>query len=388
MSIQLSPSDMTSYNSVLPLFVSASSEYSAFFASYKAFQSELGSGKYWIALTSSGEWLQLDFGCRNIVEFYYISANTIPEPNRMPKDWTFEGSNDNSTWIVLDSVTGETAWGSGERREFACTTTGAYRYYRVNISANNGDTYIVIAYLELWGMIYDIAIAPLMTAAAAPAPFVASADNNASGREPYEAFNKNLTAGEDYLHIGVAGWLKLDTGVDNTYKVASYALGVNDYPEPDRAPQDWTLEGSNDDSVWDTLDTVTGESNWDSGELRNFVCDTITTSYRYFRVNFTANNGDPGYTQIAYLQFYSEHIYYYITDFVFEAGVPVACDVAVFIRATKALFNITTSAAGDGSFSVEVNDDTTEYFAVAFNDNSGVLKTALVVDHLTGSTGS
>ncbi len=51
------------------------------------------------------------------------------------------------------------------------------------------------------------------------------------------------------------------------------------------------MEGSNDDAAWDVLDTVTGQGSWTAAELRSFTCDTVTTGYRYFRYNVSANGG-------------------------------------------------------------------------------------------------
>ena len=80
---------------------------------------------------------------------------------RWPKNWTFEGSTDNTNWTVLDTVVdanydhGSSLYagnvrGSSIKRMF--TNATAYRYYRLNITANGGDpTYTVVGELELFG---------------------------------------------------------------------------------------------------------------------------------------------------------------------------------------------------------------------------------------------
>ncbi len=69
------------------------------------------------------------------------------------KTWTFEGSNDNMSWNVVDTVASETGWSFGETRTFNCdVTTTPYRYYRMNITANNGDaTYTEVNQLNIYG---------------------------------------------------------------------------------------------------------------------------------------------------------------------------------------------------------------------------------------------
>ncbi|WP_419785985.1 discoidin domain-containing protein [Pseudodesulfovibrio sp.] len=70
----------------------------------------------------------------------YAMVNRTADLTQIPKSWTFEGSNDGSTWDVLHIVSGELSWAANERREFDCDTTGSYLYYRLNVSANNGNT--------------------------------------------------------------------------------------------------------------------------------------------------------------------------------------------------------------------------------------------------------
>jgi hypothetical protein len=62
-----------------------------------------------------------------------------------------QGSNDGTTWSTLDTQTNQTAWAVFESRLFTVTGSAAYRYYRLNITANNGDaTYTEVAELYLY----------------------------------------------------------------------------------------------------------------------------------------------------------------------------------------------------------------------------------------------
>ena len=71
-----------------------------------------------------------------------------------PKNWTFEGSTNNSTWVVLHTVTNQTGWGDSEERTFTFTNSTAYTYFRLNISANNGNTSLLS--VVRWG-VYAVA---------------------------------------------------------------------------------------------------------------------------------------------------------------------------------------------------------------------------------------
>lgn len=112
-------------------------------------------------------------------------------------------------------------------------------------------------------------------------------------------------AGTKWLHFtGSATWLKYDLGSGVTKLVTKYALtSAND--DDTRDPKDWELQGSNDNSAWTTVDTVTGETFASRGLRKEFVCDTPgTTAYRYWRLYINANNGNGSITQLAEVQLY------------------------------------------------------------------------------------
>lgn len=154
MATERAPHNMTADNAPSPYVAAASTTLSGFHP-YWAFDGALGSGHYWLADGVGTGWLSMDFGAGNtfVITNYNVVVNTIPEPNRAPKDWTLEGSNDNSSWTTLDTQTSQTSWTSGQNRAFTCSAPGtvAWRYIRINISANNGDTYLQMGELYLQG---------------------------------------------------------------------------------------------------------------------------------------------------------------------------------------------------------------------------------------------
>jgi hypothetical protein len=70
---------------------------------------------------------------------------------RSPKTWAFLGSNDGSTWTTLDTEASQTSWGTPETRNFGFSASANYRYFKINITANNGDgTYTGFAEMQLY----------------------------------------------------------------------------------------------------------------------------------------------------------------------------------------------------------------------------------------------
>jgi hypothetical protein len=102
----------------------------------KAF--DLTPGSKW--LSSAVSWLQYDFGAGNaqtIKRYTVTSANDVPA--RDPKDWQFQGSNDGSAWTTLDTRSNQSFATRFEAQTFSIASPAAYRYYRLNVTANGGD---------------------------------------------------------------------------------------------------------------------------------------------------------------------------------------------------------------------------------------------------------
>lgn len=102
------------------------------------------------------QWLKYNFGITNKkrIEKYtlqYINFNGTTAP----KAWTFEGSNDNVNWTVLNTQTEQTNWGIEEKRVFIFTNTSQFQYYRWHFTQNNGAYCLIIAEAEMMEGIYE-----------------------------------------------------------------------------------------------------------------------------------------------------------------------------------------------------------------------------------------
>lgn len=147
-----------------PSGVVASSTVTAGFEAYKAFDRKYnrnsGSNADMWATATGGTttgWIRYDFGSGNSKVIQYYSIMGVPtnpstaDTTSGPKSWTLEGSNDASSWTVLNTQTNVPNWNTAETRTYVTTNTTAYRYYRVNVSANQGGTsYLCIAEISLY----------------------------------------------------------------------------------------------------------------------------------------------------------------------------------------------------------------------------------------------
>ncbi|WP_432840179.1 LamG-like jellyroll fold domain-containing protein [Dactylosporangium sp. CA-092794] len=92
-----------------------------------------------------------------------------------------------------------------------------------------------------------------------------------------------------WLAFARSGWVAYQLA--KPVAVVSYLLtSAND--APGRDPRDFTLQGSNDGNAWTDLDPRTGQTF--TGRLAtNTYTFTNTTAYGYYRLNITANSGEP-----------------------------------------------------------------------------------------------
>jgi hypothetical protein len=97
---------------------------------------------YWIANATTG-WLRAQVGTGYAATDYRVRAGGATGADNMaPNSWTFQGSNDGSSWTTLDTQTGETGWvgtGNGETRTYSFSNVTTYTFFRLNVTANNGD---------------------------------------------------------------------------------------------------------------------------------------------------------------------------------------------------------------------------------------------------------
>jgi predicted alpha-1,2-mannosidase len=92
----------------------------------------------WLTFATTG-WLQYQLsGDVTVKKYALTSANDTPD--RDPKDFTLQGSADGSAWTTVDSRSGQKFSGRFATDIYDVATPAAYRYYRLNVTANSGDT--------------------------------------------------------------------------------------------------------------------------------------------------------------------------------------------------------------------------------------------------------
>jgi hypothetical protein len=143
---------MTANNAPSP-FVAAASSISVGRDAWTAFDRSTVAGTGWLTVNSTVTgWLSMDFGSGSatIIDGYTIFGTNLVSQN--PRNWSLQGSSDNTSWTDLHIVSGAAAIPANGSYSIASigNSTG-YRYYRINVTLNGGNVLNMgITELELY----------------------------------------------------------------------------------------------------------------------------------------------------------------------------------------------------------------------------------------------
>ena len=264
-----------------------------------------GAANRWAVAATTG-WLKVECKSRRAVTRYLLRAQMYDATAKGPTGWTFEGSNDDSNWDTLDTVAGRT-WALGQRYIGSFSNTTRYQYYRWNFTGSEDATYLVVGEAQLYessdATFYNL-IPPMGTDTH---PSGTCSASNTAIQPAWKAFLDHVTLSPDAANRWVAQVTSGQVGYQfaSGQVVTAYSLQTQAYStDGPYAPKTWTFQGSNDGSSWDTLDTQTNITDWAAlWACEKFFIISNTTSYTYYRLNFSASN-HASYTAIQNFKMY------------------------------------------------------------------------------------
>lgn len=304
---------------------SASSENASFLAP-KAVDNLLAGSRWITQVNQNTGWWKYDLGVgvtKTVRKFRYIGEHN----NQQIKDFTLQGSNDDSNYDVLLT---QTAASSQAWQEWTFANSTAYRYYKIVwTSIITVDNYAGALEMEMMEMIsslndtltktltdyldysimdkiifqirasrtgtniqlqienntYSSDKIPDMTSNVLPSG-VASADDETVGYEAWKAMNDSNIDGADCWH-SLTNTLPhyLQYQFTSGKIIRRYTITARNQVANKQYPVDWTLQGSNNGSDWTTLDTQTSQS-FIQAEKKTYSFSN-TVSYTYYKLNIT-----------------------------------------------------------------------------------------------------
>lgn len=226
---------------------------------------------------SANTWVKVVFSSPTVLDAYSLtSANDAAD--RDPRSWTLSGSNDGTTWTVVDVRNSQT-WASRLLpRDFVLPArSAAFTQYRFDFVSSGGSA-TQLAEIELYGA--TLRIEQLW-------PRTYSARGQASSSTAVSKLFDGYTATK-WQDNRNTSWVKIE------WSAPSYATRYTLTSAPDNAkydPVSWTFSGSYDGVTWTVLDTRSGEK-WSSRQLRReFTVAGGAKKYLWYRFDFKCASG-------------------------------------------------------------------------------------------------
>lgn len=142
--------DMTSNTAPSPKVVSASTIFSETYAAFKAFDRDVTTT--WLSQNGvTTGWIKYDSGSStsNILRSYSVSVSGNEIPGNAPKNFTFQGSNNDADWTTLDTQVNVSGWeGDIYKTFYLASYSTPYRYYKLDITAISGGAYCAVGELH------------------------------------------------------------------------------------------------------------------------------------------------------------------------------------------------------------------------------------------------
>ena len=108
----------------------------------------------WLGTGGGGtQWFTTDLGSGKAITKYTMTS-WAGSSNASPASWNIKGSNDttngsNGTWSsALDTKSGQSVWGSNEKRTFTFSNSTAYRYWKIEMSSTLSSNAPELAEME------------------------------------------------------------------------------------------------------------------------------------------------------------------------------------------------------------------------------------------------
>lgn len=112
-----------------------------------AFDDAANGSSKWLHCVGSGAWIVYADGQSYVLSGYSLtSGDDVPE--RDPKNWRIQGSNDGTTWVTLDTKTDQNFSTRNEKQVFTISNTTSYTYHRFYLDADAGAGCFQIGEIE------------------------------------------------------------------------------------------------------------------------------------------------------------------------------------------------------------------------------------------------
>ncbi|MBF0317379.1 MAG: discoidin domain-containing protein [Nitrospirae bacterium] len=112
----------------------------------KAFDGSVAPNDFWEA-TGCPQWIKIAHPQAVQINVYELQTGEMPA--RMPKEWQFQGSDDDVKWVDLDTQSDQKGWKPNEKRTYKLAKPVGYKYYRFSLNKGNDPEPMVLRIYEI-----------------------------------------------------------------------------------------------------------------------------------------------------------------------------------------------------------------------------------------------
>ena len=212
--------------------------------------------------------IDVDFGENTLVNCVQIY---FPDQSLSSKTFSIQGSSDGSSWTTISAsfanLVGHSGWYSASLLQVY-----TYRYYRVLFPASSyTGTSLILGQINF----KLTAVYPETTS---------KVTSSIAGSLPEQSMDLNLSASWYGEHSSSSQTLSVE--LKDAREISSYRFYCN-AARYSYNPKSWTFEGSNNNTDWTVLHTVSNHANFSSVTWYSYTC-TVSGVYKYYRWVFTA----------------------------------------------------------------------------------------------------
>jgi len=179
---------------------------------------------------SNTSWVQFAYNSGQIWNTYKLtSGNDELTKNCDPKDWILMASNDGTNWNNLDTITGNSFTTRSSVYTYAFTNSKDYKYYKMEISKNNGETITEVSEMQFLYVDREAPTVPkgLSFSTNFVLTWEVSTDN--VGVVSYEVFNNGISVGKSLTNSFTVPGIKPQTEYNFTVKAGDVAENWSDF---------------------------------------------------------------------------------------------------------------------------------------------------------------
>lgn len=304
---------MTANNEPIPYVATASSEFSATYAAWKAFNgTNVDVLDRWRSSTKANQYIQINFGKALVIDTIKITSPSSPV-TEVPTRIEVQGSNDGVTFTSITTISTLTTYTSSESRVFEIPLSN-YKYMRlIPLSTISTSSYFSIGeitfglggntHLIKYNNEYNTFTKPIKKSLV---PIMTS-DTNVDGTSSASSVRNDDEAWKAFDDSDSTSWVATD--IRNTWIQFEFSTPrvVSEYSlmnsvAINQLPSVFMLQASNDGVNYIDLDF----QNSLTPVLREEYTFKVNNpnSYKYYRLYVLRNNGHTSITSITQLKLY------------------------------------------------------------------------------------